>query len=243
MTSQPEAGTPKPHSKIDPLPYFPQLCRVLGGVTISIVLVYLEIHQSALEPDPDAIRSLAGLRNPPAMLDCDQACQDLGVSRRTLHTALESLGSWWKAEAQRSAASRSGRVFLRYDNTRAHPVRPYAFVGSRSFLKPRTIAVHRNQPRLAQIFIDAGITELREPTRSLYGRYAEFSETCVSSRSLGSLSDLLGESLKVTPAKRGLAAGWSDERRMRQAAKMTEYQAEQRKKRQNGLVGGPTARR
>jgi len=38
--------------------------------------------------DPDASLTRSGLRLPPVSIDCDQACEDLGVSRRTLHICL-----------------------------------------------------------------------------------------------------------------------------------------------------------
>jgi hypothetical protein len=224
MTSQAEAETPKPHSKIDPLPYFPQLCRVLGGVTISIVLVYLEIHHSAPEPDPDAKPARAGLRNPPAMLDCDQACEDLGVSRRTLHTALESLGVWWKGESQRSGAARSGRDFLNsslsFPASTHTPIRPYAIVGPRKHNQSRTLAIHRNQTRLDQIAIDADI--LKECN------WAMDSTTCDSSRSLDSPGDVLESALNLRPRKGGIAWGWSQERVAQHSARMTELWAKRR---------------
>lgn len=213
-------------SKIDPLPYFPQLCRVLGGVTISIVLVYLEIHHSPPDPDPDAQRSRAGLRTPPVSLDCDQACEDLGVSRRTLHTALESLGTWWRVEALRSSAARSGRDFINsghsFPSGTYAKVKPYAIVGSREFNAPRTLTIHRNLQRLEQIAIDAGILSPHN--------CVTLSDTSASTHSVHSPSEVLENVLRLGPAKGGIAWGWSQKRVLEHSERMTRLWAERREK-------------
>jgi hypothetical protein len=210
-----------------PIPYFPQLCRVLGGVTISIVFVYLEIHHSPLGPDPDAQPARAGLRTPSVTLDCDQACADLGVSRRTLHTALDALSVWWKHEGARSAAARSSRDFLRtshsLDGGKLEPIRPYALVGSRKWTQARTLVIHRNLPRLDQIVSDAGLITA--------SRCTSYEDTSRPSSVVGSLAGVL----EIEPQKRGLAWGWSQERVREHSARMTRLWAERR---QNGLVGG-----
>jgi hypothetical protein len=210
----------------EPIPYHAALCRVLGGVTISIVLVYLEIHHSPQDLDPDAQPARAGLRTPPVSLDCDQACQDLGVSRRTLHTALESLGVWWRTEQQRSGAARSGRDFIH--SGRSFPasthtiVRPYAIVGSRKHNQPRTLVIHRNQTRLNQILVDAGLLECRN--------WAANSDTCVSTSVADSPSDVLENVLGLGAVKRGIAWGWSQKRVLEHSERMTRIWAERREK-------------
>src|ERR1035437_3795756 len=94
MESKPrEAKNSKPltdiHSTIDPLPFLPNLARTLHGPTLSLVLTYLEIHHPAPESESGPYSSLSSA---PIMLDCDQACADLGISNRTLHIALNCLG-------------------------------------------------------------------------------------------------------------------------------------------------------
>ena len=205
----------------EPIPYHPALCRVLGGVTISIVLVYLEIHHSPPEPDMDAQPARAGLRIPPVSLDCDQACDDLGVSRRTLDSALHSLGVWWKLEAQRAAAARSGRDFL--NSGRSFPassqtsVRPYAIVGSRQWNQPRTLTIHRNSTRLEQIAIAAGISQPYKTDLNC----VSYSDTSASGHSLDDTCCVLESALEIGPAKVGIAWGWSDERRRAASERMT----------------------
>lgn len=202
---------------IEPLPYFPKLCRVLGGVTIAIVLTYLEIHHSAPEPDSDALPARAGRRNPPAMLDCDQACEDLGVSRRTLHTTLESLSCWWKSETQRSGAARSGRDFLStslsFPTSTRSQIKPYAIVGSRAFERFRILAIHRNYQRLDDILTHAGILPVNN--------FAAESDTCSLSSSVLSLSDVLEKALDISPRLSGIGAGWGEERRKAASGRMT----------------------
>lgn len=226
MGSHEEVSPEVIHKAIDPLPYFPTLCRLLGGVTISIVLVYLEIHHSAPEPDPATQPARAGLRIPPVYLDCDQACEDLGVSRRTLQAALESLGTWWKGEAQRSSASRAGRDFI--NTGRSFPastytkIKPLAIVGSRKHNEPRTLAIHRNPERLHQILVDSGIIA----SHNWAHNPATYATKGVTDTPAIVLESLLGVS-----AKRGLAWGWSQERVLAQSARMTELWAKRREKR------------
>lgn len=226
MTTQQDVGAINLRSKIDPLPYFPQLCRVLGGVTISIVFVYLEIHHSPPEPDPDAQPARAGLRMPPVSLDCDQACEDLGVSRRTLHTALDALSVWWKLESQRSGAARSGRDFLRtshsLDGGKLDAIRPYAIVGTRQWNGPRTLVIYRNLTRLDQILINAG---LLNPTRC-----ASYDETSPSMQVVDRPSDVLRNALNLGQPAVGLAWGWSQKRAIEQSERMTRLWAERREK-------------
>lgn len=230
MTTNEDVQTYIRHSKIDPLPYIPQLCRVLGGVTISIVLVYLEIHHSPQDPETATQPARTGLRMPPVSLECDQACEDLGVSRRTLHTALDSLGVWWKLESQRSGAARSGRDFL---NTRRSfpastqtPIRPYAIVGSRDWNDHRILAIHRNPARIEQILIDAGISEPYSSDLNC----VTYSETSRSTSVADTVVDVLGNVLNLQPAKGGIAWGWSQKRVIEHSERMTRLWAERREK-------------
>lgn len=222
---------PASPSGLPPLPYFPSLCRVLGGVTISIVLTYLEIHHSAQEPD---LMAPVRLRNPPAYLDCDRACEDLGVSRRTLHTALDGIGVWWGVEEKRSAASRAGRDFISL-NPSFHVqakarIRPYAIVGSRAYNRIRTLAIHRNYPRIAQIFVQAGVTTLDQLPQSIQFHCANIEANPVSSRSPYSLPDVLESACAIgRPRRVGADWGWTPERRTQQSERMKRKWAERRK--------------
>lgn len=210
----------------EPIPYHSALCRVLGGVTISIVLVYLEIHHSPQELDPAPQPARAGLRIPPVSLDCDQACEDLGVSRRTLHTALESLGTWWKAEQQRSSAARSGREFLTsadsFPSTTTISVRPYAIVGTRAHGRPRTLVIHRNPDRIDQILASAGIIQ---PHNCF-----NLGDTSASTSVVRGVVDVLGKALNLGPARGGIAWGWSQKRALEHSERMTRLWAERREK-------------
>lgn len=230
MTSNEDAQAQIRGSKIDPLPYFPQLCRVLGGVTISIVLVYLEIHHSPPEPETAAQPARIGLRTPPVSLGCDQACEDLGVSRRTLHTALESLGTWWRVEASRSSAARSGRDFIH--SGRSFPasthtaIRPYAIVGSRKHNQPRTLVIHRNPARLSQILVDAGLLTARN--------WAIESATYANEEVTNTVVGVLESALNLRSPAVGLAWGWSQERVKEHSERMTRLWAERREKAAKG---------
>ena len=224
---------------IEPIPYIPQLCRVLGGVTIAIVFTYLEIHHSPPDVDPDAKTPHAGLRIAPVTLDCDQVCEDLGIARRTLDTALQSLGVWWGTEQKRSAAARSGRDFL--NSVAAFPpstlarIKPYAIVGSHVLRIPTTLTIHRNPDRISEILTDAGI--ITTPTEDQ--KVTPFAQISLYQRSTGSASDVLANVLGLVPVKRGIDWGWSQERAREHSARMTRLWAERR---ENGVVGGSTRR-
>lgn len=236
MEAASEVGDPQDaHKPIEPLPYYPQLCRILGGVTLAVVLVYLEIHHSAPEP-------AAGRKYAPAYLDCDQACAELRVSRRTLNIALEGLSVWWKNDSQRSAAARAGREFIAASPSFHVPlsarVRPYACVGSRAFLRPRTIAIHRNMQQIERILIESSII----PATQTGHEYTAESETPASAHSPCSPSAVLESVLQTKPVARGLAWGWSEDRRVAASARMTEFWAKWRETREKEAQNGPTRR-
>jgi hypothetical protein len=120
-------------------------------------------------------------------------------------------------ESQRAAAARSGRDFIK--SGRSFPsgthmnVTPYAIVGSREFNAPRTLAIHRNLTRLDQILTDAEILKANN--------FVPDSQTSASQRSLDSTGVVLENALGLGPQKRGLAWGWSDERRLAASERMT----------------------
>lgn len=210
----------------EPVPYHASLCRVLGGVTISIVLVYLEIHHSPQELYPAPQPARTGLRMPPVSLDCDQACEDLGVSRRTLHSALDALSVWWKNESQRSGAARSSREFLRtyhsLDGGKLDAIRPYSIVGTRKWTSARTLIIHRNTARIDQIAVAAGLLTA--------SRCTSYSDTSPSTHSVDAPSDVLRKALNLAPAKGGIAWGWSQKRVKEHSERMTRLWAERREK-------------
>ena len=145
-------------STIDPLPYFPDLAKTLHGPTLALVLTYLEFHH----PTPAGAAGLnSSLSSAPITLDCDQACADLGISRRTLHIALSCLGCWWSTEEARSRAARAGREFLNLAHSlppKGHdPVKIYSVTGSKAWQTHRSLAVRRNYSKLASILAQARI--------------------------------------------------------------------------------------
>jgi hypothetical protein len=139
------------------LPYFPVLSRALGGVTISLVVCYLEIHH----PTPKAIpEAYGGLRNLSINLDCDQVCEDLGISRRTLHICLCCISTWWKSEEDRSRAARAGREFINPDHTRYGRLKFYSATGSKTWRPGTVIGLRRNSTHLENLLQSAGIGPL-----------------------------------------------------------------------------------
>jgi hypothetical protein len=143
----------------DPLPYYASLAKVLHGPTLALVMTYLEIHHPPPQDTPELNSSPA---NTPILIDCDTACADLGISRRTLHVALSCLGACWGTEVDRNRAARSGREFLNPSHslkpTGHDPVKIYSFTGPRQYLKPQILAMRRNYSKLASVLARAGLT-------------------------------------------------------------------------------------
>jgi hypothetical protein len=143
---------------IAPLPFFPALGKLLSGVTISIVVCYLEIHHPAPASD---FQSFAGHANPPIYLDCDRAAAELGVSRRTLHLSLCCIGTWYRVEGERERSARAGREFLNPLHTRHGKIKPYSITGSKAWRIHRILAIRRNLPHLHRVLAEAGLTICR----------------------------------------------------------------------------------
>ena len=192
-----------------PLPYYPTLARALGGPTISIVFVYLEIHHPAPAPDLEATE---GRKNPPVYVDCDAACEDLGVSRRTLHVALARLCAWWKSEEARSAAARSSREFFAPDHSRYGKIKPYSLVGSRYQLANQTFAIRRNLGKLRIILDNAGFQSTRKPNPVLSNTYTPESQVYASEGVTDTLPAILEKASKL-----GMRNGWTEERKRSQS--------------------------
>jgi hypothetical protein len=172
---------PMPRSTIEPLPYFPALCRLLSGVTISLVVCYLEIHHPAPEPD---LQSFTGHQNPPIFLDCDQACEDLGVSRRTLHVSLCCLSTWWSSELERQRAARASREFLNPDHSRYGRLKFYSVTGSKTLRPGTVIQIRRNYGHLAKLLQDAGIATLAVPVPAIAIPFTKLADNAVLASTL-----------------------------------------------------------
>ena len=145
---------------IEPIPYFASLAKELHGPTLALVLTYLEIHH-APEQDPDAPSlSLSGT---PVEIDCDDVCAALGISRRTLHIALNCLGAWFKDESERSRAQRAGREFLNPIHTRYGSVKFLSVTGSRAYAFPRKLRIRGNHQAITNLFTRANVIESTHP--------------------------------------------------------------------------------
>lgn len=166
LTKEPEgflqrAGYVQEASAIDPLPYFPNIVRQVRGPTNAMVLTYLEMIYPAPQDANGAILDRA------VTIDCDQACQDIQVSRRTLHVALRCLGSWFLTEDARGLAERAGRAFINSDHSFQSSIKPFSVVGAKAYgLDHLTLSIKRNFQRLNAIFSRAGLDFLQYPTFS-----------------------------------------------------------------------------
>ena len=144
---------------IEPIPYFASLAKELHGPTLALVLTYLEIHH-APEQDPDTPSlSLSGT---PDEIDCDDVCAALGISRRTLHIALNCLGTWFKDESERSRAQRAGREFLNPFHKpppKGHgQTKFYSVTGSKAWQTKRSLTIRRNQQFIDSLLKIVGIS-------------------------------------------------------------------------------------
>lgn len=145
---------PASPSRLSSLPYFPMLCRALGGVTISLVVCYLEIHHPAPILESEAP---TGRNNAPVYLDCDAVCANLGVSLRTLHISLCCISTWWGSEEERSRAARAGREFLNPNHSRYGRWKFYSATGSKTWRPGTIIQLRRNFAHLDNLMQNAGI--------------------------------------------------------------------------------------
>jgi hypothetical protein len=146
-------------SSIDPLPYFPGLARALRGPTNAMVLTYLEmLHPAPQDANGDPT-------NEPVTIDCDQACEDIQVSRRTLHVALRCLSTWFLTEHMRSRAERAGRAFINEFHSLYPNIKAYSVVGPKVSSQPHVrLSLKRNVPRLNALFQIAGVAFLQSPS-------------------------------------------------------------------------------
>src|ERR1700721_572085 len=145
-------------STIDPPPPFPNLVRQVRGPTNAMVLTYIEMIYPCPQDANGAVLDRA------VTIDCDQACRDIQVSRRTLHVALRCLGAWYLTEGDLGRAERAGRAFINADHSLHGPVKIYSIVGSKCFSQPHSIlSVKRNWPRLNAIFASTKLAFLQYP--------------------------------------------------------------------------------
>jgi len=184
----------------DPIPYYAGLAKVLHGPTLALVLTYLEWHHPAPQDSPDGI---SGPENGPVIIDCDEVCAALGVSRRTLHIALVCLGCWWGTEGERGRAARVGREFLNPAHSlkpQGHdPIKCYSFTGFKAYtLLHREVAMRRNFAKLESVLTIAGII----PASNTPIPCNQYDGLCVSSHSVHSLPDIL----------RSVLPNWGDRR-------------------------------
>lgn len=221
---------PAAPSGLPPLPYFPMLCRALGGATISLVVCYLEIHHSAPQPIPEA---RAGLRSTPVYVDCDQMCASIGVNRRTLHIALYCLAVWWRSEEMRSSAARAGREFLNQTHTLHGKVKPYSIVGTRDQKINQTFIIRRNFGRINQILTEASIDQWHEPAQQALHKYSVEDQPCAFTHTARELAEILEKASYL-----GVRNGWTEERKRAQSVIMKAIW-ERRKKsgRENNVFG------
>lgn len=173
----------------EPLPYCASLAKTLRGPTIALVLTYLEINHRAQQ---DPIQGNSSFLDAPITIDCDIVCDALGISRRTLHIAINCLGCCWGSEADRGRAARSGREFLNPNHSlkpQGHdPVKIYSFTGFRAYtLVHRILAMRRNHSKLADVLLRSGLLA-QTPCR-------EKDEICATRSTARTLPEILQRSL------------------------------------------------
>ena len=142
-------------SKIDPIPYYPNLHRQLHSLSASILVAYLEIHHP---PPQDANGQPT---DGPVRLELDRASDDLQVSRRTLYVTLAILSVFWKTEEARARGARARREFIQPDHIRLPQAKLYSVTGSKSFWPGSIWGLRRNFPLLAYTLQQAGFTQER----------------------------------------------------------------------------------
>jgi hypothetical protein len=197
-SSSPKGERPEPShpaeyvrhlSAIDPLPFFPNLARALRGPTNALVLTYLEM----LHPAPQDLNGR--IVGPSVALDCDQICEDLQISRRTLHIALSCLGTWWRTEEARGRAERVGRAFLNLQHSLHGSVKFYSIVGPQGWRPGSIVIIKRNaahlQSLLQRVFLLDWPQAVIDPTQTHESHSSSIMSAGPSLSSLLSLPEIL----------------------------------------------------
>jgi hypothetical protein len=147
---------PASPSRLQPLPYYPNLKRALRSVTGALVFTYIELLHP---PQQDSSGTfLSG----PITLHLDQISEDLQITRRTLFTSICILAARWRDEEARGRAARGRREFLNPIHTIHARWKLYSITGATSYVPHTIVQLRRNLPAIANLLRNAGITSLSQ---------------------------------------------------------------------------------
>jgi hypothetical protein len=118
------------------MPYSPALRQLLGSYGASLLLIYLE-----REPQDHFT------------LHIDRTSVRLYLSPVTFWKHVRMIAVGWRAERSRSLARQAGREFLTRATRGSGAHKPYSYVR----IDKRTLAFHRNRPRVNQLLAQAGL--------------------------------------------------------------------------------------
>lgn len=136
-----------------PIPYFPQLRRVIASTVAILAFTYIEAHHPAPQDLETKRVSL------PVEIDTGILATAIGVHRRTLVIALHSLCAWFRDERRRLAAKRAGWEFFVRRHTVAKPRKMYCLVGSSNWSTPQHLSLYRDLPMVAANLDSCGLSQ------------------------------------------------------------------------------------
>jgi hypothetical protein len=143
------SGTP---SAIGPVPFYPNLKRIVPNVTCALLVTYFEMRFPAPEYDPGRISSL------PVVVSVDTVSHELAISRRTLGLSLYAIARVYKEEAERWRCARAYREFIQQHHRKKGTRKLYSIVCDYNLERAHTFILRRNIPLLRAAFANCGIS-------------------------------------------------------------------------------------
>jgi hypothetical protein len=229
MTGIARPSCPTELSTIPPLPFWPSLKWTLRSHGAALLLIYLEVHFPASEASPSA----------PILVDVDRIQRDLRVCPKALWLASARIAARHPTTRRLEAARRTGREFYTRTTMGAGALKPYSYVP----ITRHTWELRRNVPRLRQLLASCAIpwpiqqTAICEDRHAAHDGFHPFpSNFAVDSLDVGPASGAelaremsrsiagLGDSRRKTGLKRKphTRSAWTDERRAKFMATVTE---------------------
>ncbi|MDE2101020.1 MAG: hypothetical protein KGL39_27485 [Patescibacteria group bacterium] len=148
---------PAPSVTNGPIPYYPELKKLVPNVTSAILVAYFEMRFPAPQ---DALTRIASL---PVTVPLDTVADALQISRRTLGQALCAICRVFPSEDRRSGAARVAREFLMPNHTRFGKIKLYSMICSGYITRVRTIILRRNLPMFRAHVEILGISSTYSP--------------------------------------------------------------------------------
>lgn len=132
-----------PYSQLPPLPFWPNLKRVLQSHGAALLLIYLEV----VYPPP------RDLSDRPFLLDPDRTRIDIQVSHSSLVNTAKRFCVWFRSERALRLAQLAGREFFATHHWGVGPLMPYSLLAR----PEKNWSIRRNNRRLQALCAQAGL--------------------------------------------------------------------------------------